>query len=783
MANNDNRNANSTTLTDAAAYSAELPGNNLPTPGAPGLVHIDDVNDNEGSKQGDIGHFGTTDDLTPTLQGTLEGGEGLELRIYGNTEFLGTTVIDENGNWSFTPDALEGGSKYTFEVLLKDPLSDNILVSQPYTVITTAANGNNGDTASVPEVDGIWDDVGKEKGPVHSGDTTDDSQPTVFGKADAGSVVVIYDDGKAIGSVTANDKGNWTFTPETPLADGEHSITAAEVGADGTPGAQSPATDFTVDTAGGAEVDGILDNVGKEQGPVFSGDTTDDSQPTAFGKADAGSVVVIYDNGQVIGSTTANDKGNWTFTPETPLADGEHSITAAEVGADGTPDAQSPATDFTVDTAGGADTTPPAAATDLVLADDVGPVQGPVHNGDTTDDAKPTLSGQAEPGATVIVSDNGQPVGSAVAGSDGKWNFTPDTDLKDGAHSFTTVVVDAAANQSLASDAIDFTVKTVPSDISIIENFESSSVTSANSGATMSFNGFEFTWGPAAGYSPESWPRGVVASNTNTGEHLTTPSKGLGVWGADNNITLLNDATASRAQFKIGELTSSLTCSFYSLDGTLITSTTYPSHGGNSIFDVDVTMPEGQEFSKIVLTTTSNQWFWLDDVEISGVNYHEYHGIQLDSAVVDTQDAVAAIASESNDTDVVNTQHDSQAISLSAVLQHENLSVGDLSASETEMLNQEAKINLHNATEDKLSLTMDDILSHGQTDMFIQDGKQQLAVMGEEGDKVELKLDDVQSQWQDAGQSTVAGVTYEVYQHADSNAELLVQQGVELHQS
>ncbi|MCT4708657.1 Ig-like domain-containing protein, partial [Enterobacteriaceae bacterium H11S18] len=79
---------------------------------------------------------------------------------------------------------------------------------------------------------------------------------------------------------------------------------------------------------------------------------------------------------------------------------------------------------------------------------------GDIHNGDKTDDAQPTLSGQAEAGTTVIVSDNGKQIGSAVVGDNGKWTFTPDAKLADGSHSFSTVVEDAAGNKSPASDAI-----------------------------------------------------------------------------------------------------------------------------------------------------------------------------------------------------------------------------------------------------------------------------------------------------------------------------------------
>ncbi|MBY4841383.1 Biofilm associated protein A, partial [Pantoea sp. DY-5] len=65
--------------------------------------------------------------------------------------------------------------------------------------------------------------------------------------------------------------------------------------------------------------------------------------------------------------------------------------------------------------------------------------------------------------------------------------------------------------------------------------------------------------------------------------------------------------------------------------------------------------------------------------------------------------------------------------------------------------------------------------------LFIEDGKTQLMVKGNEGDVVELKDilpegSDI-SEWQhQEGTVTIAGVKYNVYSHDD--AELLVQQGV-----
>ncbi|WP_202302455.1 Ig-like domain-containing protein [Dryocola clanedunensis] len=646
MDNHETRNKTVTvnTLADAAALSnVERPGYSIPTPGAPGLINTDSVNDNVGSKQGDIGHFGTTDDLTPTLQGTIEGGEAQVLRIYANGVQLGSTTVGADGSWSFTPDTLEGGSKYAFEVVLKDPLTDEILVaSETYTIITTASNG---DTASIPEVDGLWDDIGEQKGPIHNGDTTDDAQPAIFGKADPGSVVVIYDNGQPVGSVTTNDNGNWTFTPETPLADGEHSITAAEVNADGKPGEQSPATDFIVDapdtTPPAAATHQVLaDDVGPVKGDIHNGDSTDDTQPTLSGQAEAGATVIVSDNGRQIGSAVVGDEGKWTFTPDVKLADGSHSFSTVVEDTAGNKSPASEAIGFTLDThtdapvivgylddvgaatgtvenggrtddsngllsghaeagshisltmwgprgmkysnvahtvtdsdgnwhiqlsdgsrelgnrgnwtfqvtavdeAGNSarsdsfkvnyvasnrdDITAPDATTHQVLADDVGPVKGDIHNGDRTDDAQPTLSGQAEAGTTVIVSDNGKPIGSAVVGDDGKWTFTPDVKLADGSHSFSTVVEDAAGNRSPASDAIGFTVDThtdAPVIVGYLDDVGAATGTVENGGRTDDSNGVLSGHAEAGSQiSLTMWgPRGMKYSNV---AHTVTDSDG-----------------------------------------------------------------------------------------------------------------------------------------------------------------------------------------------------------------------------------------------------------------
>ncbi|MBG0889104.1 Ig-like domain-containing protein, partial [Burkholderia sp. 9773_38] len=62
-------------------------------------------------------------------------------------------------------------------------------------------------------------------------------------------------------------------------------------------------------------------------GLLTTGATTDDTTPTLAGTAEAGSTVNVYDGTTLLGTTTADPSGNWTFTPTTGLGEGAHSLT------------------------------------------------------------------------------------------------------------------------------------------------------------------------------------------------------------------------------------------------------------------------------------------------------------------------------------------------------------------------------------------------------------------------------------------------------------------------
>jgi hypothetical protein len=84
----------------------------------------------------------------------------------------------------------------------------------------------------------------------------------------------------------------------------------------------------------------------------------------------------------------------------------------------------------------------------------------------------------------------------------------------------------------------------------------------------------------------------------------------------------------------------------------------------------------------------------------------------------------------------------------------------------------------HNA----LVLSLADVLSLGEQDLFIDDGKQQLIVNGKAGDSVDLTSSHVpgltDGDWHHQGTAEVGGVLYNVVEHSTANTELLVEHAV-----
>ncbi len=433
-----------TTVTDAAGNSgpasAPLAFNVDVTPPAAvsGLIVTDDY----GVAQGQIGSGDTTDDRTPTLSG--QGEANALVTIYDGDVVLGYTTVDTDGSWSFTTPTLSSGL-HSLTTTVTDAAGNVSLASDAFTL--TIDGGLPPATTTLEAVN----DEGTTTTPLNDGAVTNDDSPVLNGLAAAGSVVTLFDGQTELGSVTADGNGQWSFRLFS-LANGPHTFTATVVNPDGTATSAGPLT-LTIDTvapeaAGNVQ---LTDDAGSTSAPIGEGGVTNDVSPILSGTAEPGSTVTVADNGNLLGTATVDANGSWRFSSPA-LAEGAHSLTTTVTDVAGNVSPASTPLTFTVDT------TPPAAASGVVVTDDVGDSQGPLVSGDTTDDNTPTLSGQAEAGALVSLYDGDVLIGTVTADGAGSWSLTTAA-LSNGIHSMTVTVTDAAGNVSLATPAFNLNVQ------------------------------------------------------------------------------------------------------------------------------------------------------------------------------------------------------------------------------------------------------------------------------------------------------------------------------------
>ncbi|ENG2949288.1 Ig-like domain repeat protein [Enterobacter cloacae] len=412
------------------------------------VLNITAVADDVGDRQGNVASGDITDDSKPLISGIGEAGNTVFVYTTDSSgkHLIGTAVVGSDGTWSLTPETplTEGLNKLTLET--QDPAGNRVAGEAPSYDINLLIP-----VSTAPSINSVVDNAEPHVGPMQKGETTNDTTPTLSGSAAPGDIVSILDNGKVIGTVTADSNGKWAFTPDTALADGKHTFTVTATDAAGN--ARTSGTfPIVIDTAAPSPAENIVinDNVGDKQGPVGPGDTTDDQSPTLSGEAEPGSVVDIYDNDEKIGSVIVDDEGKWSYTPDTPLAKGDHEITTTVTDPSGNTSEPSPGISFTVDP-------DPNQVTVGEVVDDQGPIVGNLKPGTVTDDVRPELSGKGKPGSTVTIMDGDDVLGSTVVDPDGNWTFTPEQDLADGDHSLTVISKDPAGNE-VTSPSFDITV-------------------------------------------------------------------------------------------------------------------------------------------------------------------------------------------------------------------------------------------------------------------------------------------------------------------------------------
>jgi nucleoid-associated protein YgaU len=181
------------------------------------------------------------------------------------------------------------------------------------------------------------------------------------GRAQPGETLTIHSGVTILGSVTADQDGQWVFLPDAPLPTGVHQLSVADAKAapDDTaarttvllslpgqqgapavasvPGTQLKAGPMVVLTQGNTPPRLLLAPPGSHPGPVGLDIVQYDEQGRIrfTGHAKPGRTVRLYVNNRAVGDAVADSHGTWTLVPATDMPPGLYQLRTDELAASG----------------------------------------------------------------------------------------------------------------------------------------------------------------------------------------------------------------------------------------------------------------------------------------------------------------------------------------------------------------------------------------------------------------------------------------------------------------
>lgn len=492
--------------------------------------------DNASSNDDTPSISGNTDDPSASVVVTITDANGNVVQTL-------MPMVDAQGNWAIDASALPDGT-YTVTAIATDaannvstPASINMTVDTMAPALMLATPGDN--------------------------DQTNDTTPTIAGTSEAGlsvAVRVLDANGQEVfsASVPVDAQGNWSVE-SSALPEGSYTVEASTTDAAGNTTSAGP-NSFVVDvTEPGVTLDAPVDNT-----------TTSDARPGAIGSSEAGAnitVTILDNNGNVVQtlSTTADNAGQWSATPNADLTDGTYTYSVEATDAAGNTSSDGPVTV-------NIDTTSPAIA-----------ITSP-QDGASTAQVRPAIEGSSDANANVVVEvrdaqNNVVFTQTVVADAQGNWSATPTSDLADGNYTVTAQASDAAGNMSSASSG--FTVNT---------NAPSLAITAPTNGATTNQTQPDIT-----GTTEPNAQVNVVISDAqgNPIETLVAVADAQGNWSVTPSAALAD-----------GQYTAAAT----------VTNAEGTSSNASTTFDVDTSAPA------LTLTTPADNSQTNDDTpEISGM--------------------------------------------------------------------------------------------------------------------------------------------------------------------
>jgi VCBS repeat-containing protein len=435
-----------------------------------------------------------TNDNLPTIRGTSTAPDGSVVKVkISDTLTLQTTV--KSGKWS---------------VNVEEPLND-----QTYQVVATVTSG---ELTAQDQQELIIDSttfVSITSPTV--GTITDNKRESITGKSEPFATIDInLDNGAIVGTVFADQNGDWSYTPDQDLAYGQHQVTVTSSDVNGNNAVET--TSFSVNTPGNKipTVPSYQEATGKNKaisGTVVGTDADGDALTYSLGANPTHGAVVV------------NEDGTWTFAPSDDY-----------VGVD----------TFTVTVSDGKGGTATATITIQVIEP---PNQLPTI--ETQDLEKSTLKNTAVSGKVTGTDADGDTLtytvgttpthGTAVVRADGTWTYTPSNGYV-GTDSFTVTVSDGKGGTATATIKIEVTEP--PNKVPTIETQDLEKSTLKNTAVSGKVTGTDPD-GDTLTYTVGTTPTHGTAVVRADGTWTYTPSDGY--VGTDSFTVTVSDGKGGTA--------------------------------------------------------------------------------------------------------------------------------------------------------------------------------------------------------------------------------------------
>ncbi|MCD9087202.1 Ig-like domain-containing protein [Stenotrophomonas sp. SY1] len=722
---------------------------------------IDAIVDGVGSVQGNIAHGGYTDDGRPTISG--RGRPGDLVHVYDNDLLLGRVRIPASGEWSLVPVRPLAEGAHEISVTHEDPDGNTSEFSPVYLINVDLHAPER------PEIDAVADDQGPDVGPVAHGGTTDDNTPTLTGKADPGDKVTILDNGNVIGETTVGKDGIWSFTPTTPLMDGQHAFEVMVTDPAGNPSETSETYIVVVGTQGPEQI-ATVTAIGKDWGVSGTDRLTSDgsagrlmqgviSAPLLTGErlqvsTDGGRswVDAIVDGRQWAAQDNNSHSGSWEIQTKVVNSAGK----AGEV--------QFKEVVF--------DTLVPNAP--ILVATDGAYVRVNFNKADVAEgDIVSIVAGGLRHDYVLTAQE-------AAAGTA---RINPGISLAQS--NVMAAIVDKAGNASRYLDQGEYHYV----------DFSGAAAADLMAGQSASHAGIRVT----SLFDYNHWQSKQAVNGFSSYDPAIASGMKIGVMGS-SRIDFL-EGPLTELKFLVTNLQAdafgSAQARFYGANGALVGQLTLSADWPNTL-NAAFKAPAGKEFSYMVVSTGYKlpgvktycgdyDWIGLDNFEmrrgpgklntlsqqtISGTKGTYYGG---DEDNIFSLGNIAHLAATTSGG--ISAGQGIDTLKLTGARQV--LDLGEIG----QKIDSIEIIDITGSGNNTLRMTLADVLAGGGRNLFTSGGKVQMLVKGNAGDMLELNGTaggPLQGEWKMSGVVQVGGATYAVYRHSAYDAEVLVQQGVEV---